>query len=103
MLGLATKAGKVIFGCNLTVAAIRRDSKSKKPKIVVIACDASDNTKKRIINCCTYYGVEYYTTDLTGNELSKATGRRGLIACVGIIDINFSEAIKNILNEQTKP
>jgi len=75
----------------------------QKPKIVVIACDASDNNKKRIINCCTYYGVEYYTTDLTGNELSKATGRRGLIACVGIIDINFSEAIKNILNEQTKP
>lgn len=56
MLGMAAKAGKLVYGCNLTVEKVRG---SRPPYLVLIAADASENTKKRIRNCCIYYERTY--------------------------------------------
>ena len=53
MLGLAQRAGKVASGEFSTEKAV----KSKKAFLVVVASDASDNTKKMFSDMCTFYKV----------------------------------------------
>jgi len=44
MLGLATKAGKITFGTEASTECINK----KKAKLVIIAEDSSDKTKKKL-------------------------------------------------------
>lgn len=53
MLGIATKAGKTVTGEFSTEKAV----KEGKARLVVVAADASDNTKKKFQNMCSYYQV----------------------------------------------
>ena len=53
MLGIATKAGKTVTGEFSTEKAV----KEGKAWLVVVAADASDNTKKKFQNMCSYYQV----------------------------------------------
>ncbi len=53
MLSLATKAGKTVTGEFSTEKAV----KEGKAHLVVVAEDASDNTKKKFQNMCDYYHV----------------------------------------------
>ena len=56
MIGLAQKAGKVASGEFATEKAV----KTKKASVVVVASDASDNTKKMFSDMCKYYNVPIY-------------------------------------------
>ena len=56
LLGLATKAGKIASGEFQTEAAV----KDGTAKLVLVASDASDNTKKLFHDKCSYYGVPVY-------------------------------------------
>ena len=56
MLGLAAKAGKVFSGEFSTEKAV----KDGRARLVIVAEDASDNTKKQFKNMCTYYRVPIY-------------------------------------------
>ena len=49
-LGLATRAGKVQSGEFSTEKSV----KSGKAALVLVAGDASDNTKKKFTNMCTF-------------------------------------------------
>ena len=102
MLGMASKAGKLTYGCQLVCTAIRN---GRKPILVVLARDASANTKKRITNCCSYYNCPIITADFNTDELGHAIGRSGAIACVGVNDEGFANAIeeriKTALSEMT--
>lgn len=87
ILGLAKRAGKVSTGeekCSLAV-------KKGISKLVIVACDASDNTKKSIIDSCKYYNIKYV---VAGNktELGKFTGE-SFRAVVSVNDDNFARAI----------
>lgn len=53
MLSLATKAGKTVTGEFSTEKAV----KEGKARLVIVAEDASDNTKKKFRNTCEYYHV----------------------------------------------
>lgn len=53
MLGIATKAGKTVTGEFMTEKAV----KEGKAFLVVVAADASDNTKKKFNDMCEYYHV----------------------------------------------
>lgn len=92
MLGLASKAGKLTYGCQLVCTAIRN---GHKPVLVVLASDASANTEKRITNCCSYYNCNLIKADFTVDELGHAIGRAGAIACVGVNDAGFAKEIEN--------
>ena len=103
MLGIASKAGKLTYGCQLVCTAIRS---GKKPSLVVLGSDASANTVKRITNCCAYYDCRLITADFTIAELGHATGRGNDIACVGINYTGFAKEIEHrittALSEMTK-
>lgn len=53
MIGIATKAGKTVTGEFSTEKAVKEGA----AHLVVVAIDASDNTKKKFQNMCNYYHV----------------------------------------------
>ena len=91
-IGLARKAGKMIVGTDAVFDEIRK----RKVLIVLCAKDVSDNTKKKISDCCTYHNVKLYCSDLSKNDLGHAIGK-SYAACVGITDQNLSELISRNL------
>ncbi len=93
MLGLASRARKIVTGTDLTVDKIRA---GKQVSLVVIASDVSQNTLKKLVNCCEYYGVEYIITEFTKDEISRAVGKECYISSVAILEQNFSVAIKKL-------
>ena len=70
-----------------------KEIKSKKVYFVVVASDASDNSKKRLIDKCTFYKCEY-TVILDKESISKAIGRLDLVSAVGIKDLNLVKKLK---------
>jgi len=88
LLGLASRARKITCG-DVLIQDIRR----QQVKLVIIACDASDNTKKRITDKCQFYHVDYiFMGDI--ESLSHAIGKNNRVA-VGIKDRGFAEKIKS--------
>ena len=55
-IGLAAKAGKLASGEFMSEKVV----KEGKAKLVIVAEDASNNTKKMFTNMCTYYKVPIY-------------------------------------------
>lgn len=56
MLGLAAKAGKLPCGEFMTENSV----KTGMAALVIVATDASDNTKKKFRNMCEFYEVPMY-------------------------------------------
>ena len=92
MLGLASRAGKCVFGQEAFLNAIR----AKKIALAVLSEDASDNTKKRIRNACEYYNIKLL--ELKTDMLGQSVGKPG-VKVVGIIDKMMSNAILNKIKD----
>ncbi len=88
-LGLARRAGKTVLGTDLVCKAMRRGELLS----VILASDASDNTKKRIRDKTAFYGVRLIEIDACSDELGRSVGKSGSVAAVGITDENFSSAL----------
>lgn len=91
MLGMAKRAGKVSAGEFICSKMI----KNKAAKLVIIAEDASENTKKSVTDSCKFYGVKYIESGSKA-DLGKYTGSSER-AVVSVNDNNFAEAILNKL------
>lgn len=93
MLSLCMKAGKLAYGSDMC----EEKATYKKVKLLLVAEDASANTKERFrrvaeqqhIEC-----IEFSTID----ELSHQVGKRNK-AVYGIMDSNFAEKIKVLFEE----
>lgn len=94
MLGLARRAGKLIYGSDAAVNAVR----SGKAKAVILAADASGRTKKLIRNKCASFETPLFEVEAGCEELGKKLGKSG-ISVLGISDINFAKAIINLINK----
>ena len=94
MLGLATKAGKVVSGEFSTEKAV----KEGKAYLVIVSEEASDNTKKSFTNTCSYYQVEMRTYG-SKEELGHAIGKE-FRASVAILDEGFSKQIMKHIDSQ---
>lgn len=94
MLGLAARARKIVAGTEIVTEKIKAN---KGVNLVLIASDVSQNTLKKLVNCCEYYGIEYIQLQRTQNEISNAIGKRCLTSSVAVLDRNFSEAIKKLV------
>lgn len=92
LLGIASKAGKVISGTDIILEKLSR----KKVKLVIIAEDASEKTIKNMKYYCDKEDVEII---IYGNisENSKAIGKNNR-ATIGVIDKNLAEAIKKLIH-----
>jgi ribosomal protein L7Ae-like RNA K-turn-binding protein len=97
LLGIAKKAGRVIAGTNLVTDAVRSGSPSKCPYGVFLASDVTDNTRKRITNCCTYYEVPLYEIPLTIAEVGDAIGKSCSTSAVGITDPGLCDALVKLI------
>ena len=94
LLGLAKRAGRIAAGEFLTEKAV----KSGKSMLVIVAGDASDNTKKNFRDMCTYYGVDYAEYG-EKEELGHATGTQ-MRASLSVNDEGFAKKLKEILEGQ---
>ena len=57
LIGLAMRAGKLITGEELTIAEIRK----QKAKLVFVATDASENTRKKIkVHIMKFLALSYF-------------------------------------------
>lgn len=92
MIGLATRSHKIDSGEFMTERAV----KSGKAYLVIVAQDASDNTKKNFSDMCAFYKVPLF---FYGNkeELGHAMGKE-MRASLAITDEGFSKALMKLLN-----
>ena len=94
LVGLATKAGKVVSG----EFSVEKSVKTGKGFIVLVADDASDNTKKKFRNMCEFYEVPvYFFSDK--EELGRACGKE-FRACIAVQDENFVKALLKELERE---
>lgn len=97
MIGLATRASKAVSGEFMTEKSV----KTGHAYIVIVASDASDNTKKMFRNMCTYYQVPLYiygTKQILGHGMGKESR-----ASLAITDENFANAVeKKLVAEGSK-
>ncbi len=91
-LGLAMKSGNVASGEFLTEQAIRAGT----AKLVIVAEDASANTKKKFLNSCRYYHVPiavFGDKDVLGNAIGKE-----FRASLAVLDQGFASSISKHLD-----
>jgi ribosomal protein L7Ae-like RNA K-turn-binding protein len=86
-LGLAYKARKIAVGTELSIEKMRQ----KKAVLIALASDASENTKKKIRDKASYYGIDVIES-LTSTQLSQSIGKTN-IKVIAILD----EGFKNII------
>ncbi|MGI6684819.1 MAG: L7Ae/L30e/S12e/Gadd45 family ribosomal protein [Bacillota bacterium] len=88
LLGFAQRAGKIVSGETGCVASI----KQRKTFLVILAEDASDNTKNQIKPLCQIYGIqclEWGSKIDIGNSIGKSPR-----AVIGILEKSFADAIR---------
>ena len=90
MLGLASRARKITFGTDSTLI----DLETGKVKLILIAEDASDRTKRKITDKARHYNVPVIIHSNIEN-LSKAIGKNNK-AIIGVKDINIANQIERI-------
>ena len=87
MISLATKAGKTASGEFST----EKEVKCGNAELVVVATDASENTKKKFQNMCEFYKVPIYfygDKDTLGHAMGKE-----FRASLAVTDAGFAKGI----------
>ena len=94
LLGMAMRGRNLVSGEFQTLEAIRKGS----AMLVIIAEDASDNTRKLFADKCTWYQVPmvYYGTKET---LGKAIGK-DFRSSLGVCEAGLADAIVKQLKEE---
>lgn len=92
LLGLSTRAGKVIFGTDACIEYVNKN----KVKLLLIAEDASDRTKLKFNEIAKAKQIPIYELGSI-DEISKSIGKKNK-AIIGITDINFSKEIIKRIN-----
>ncbi|AUG58032.1 putative ribosomal protein YlxQ [Acetivibrio saccincola] len=93
-MGLARKANKLVSGDE----TCERLLKSGKVKLIVVAEDASFNTKKKYENACFHRRVEmriFGTKELLGKFIGK-----GITSVVAILDKGFSNNLLKMIDDE---
>ena len=92
LVSLATKAGKTVSGEFMT----EREVKTGRATLVIVADDASDNTKKKFQDMCDFYEVPVYfyaDKDTLGHAMGKE-----FRASLAILDEGFAKGIRKHLD-----
>ena len=92
-LGLAQKAGKIVYG-----EKVLEMVRANQVYLVLVANDASANTKKKLLDKTKFYNVKCFEV-VDSQTLSKAVGKIARMY-LGITDANFAKMILNKLEEE---
>ena len=93
LIGLATKAGKTVSGEFMT----EREAKARRAYLVIVAGDASENTKKNFRNMCEYHRVPicfYGDKESLGHAMGKQ-----FRASLAVLDEGFAKGILKKIQE----
>ena len=94
LISLATKAGKTVSGEFCT----EKEVKTGRAALVIVAGDASDNTKKKFKNMCDFYEVPvYFYTDK--DTLGHAMGKE-FRASLAVLDEGFAKGIRKHMDTE---
>ena len=91
LIGLAMKAGRCTSGETMT----ENETKLGRARLVIVASDASDNTKKKFRDMCEFYKVPicfYGDKDTLGHAMGKE-----FRASLAILDKGFADGIRKEL------
>lgn len=87
LLGLAMRSRNIVTG-----EGVMNSIRNQSAKLVLIASDASDNTKKQLVDKCTHYQIEYVIVE-NSEIMSQAIGKNNRMA-LAVVDKNFASKIK---------
>ena len=93
LLSIAQKAGKIKSGSFQTDEAV----KGSKARLVLVAGNASDNSKKDVFNMCSFYKVPCYDYSEKDN-LGRAIGKEERTS-VTVCDEGFAHSLEKLLDE----
>lgn len=94
LVGLATRAGKTASGEFCT----EKEVKTGRAALVIVAGDASENTKKKFRDMCEFYEVPIYfykDKDTLGHAMGKE-----FRATLAVTDAGFAEGIRKHLDSE---
>ncbi len=94
MLGLAMRGRMLVSGEDTCLDAIKTGTCA----LMVVASDASDNTKKLFTDKCSFYEVPI-TFYGTKEELGHAIGKEER-ASIGVVDEGMAKAIIDKMNQE---
>ena len=92
MCGLATRAGKTVFGTDACLQAIEKE----KAKLILVAEDASERTRQNFIKKCEENLIPIFVFGNT-DEISKSIGKINKVV-IGIKEKNLAKEIIKIIN-----
>ena len=90
MLGFAQRAGKLTIGTDLVCRALSKGG----VLLVLLASDASDGTRKKVLSKCEFYNTEVYTLTHDSSLLGKLLGKTYAPVTIGVADRGFATEIK---------
>ena len=94
LISLAAKAGKTVSGEFCT----EKEVKTGRAALVIVAGDASDNTKKKFKNMCDFYEVPVYfykDKDTLGHAMGKE-----FRASLAVLDEGFAKGIRKHMDTE---
>lgn len=91
LLGLMQRARQLVTGEELVIKAIQK----KRVYFVLIASDASDNTKKKISDKCSYYDIPYVYFE-NRHSIGQAIGKAERVT-VGMLDKGFANKFRSLI------
>ena len=91
-VGLAAKARKLISGTELCVDYMR----AGKGKLLIVASDISDNTRKKLIKTAVFHKIPYTEPEVDKGSLAHAVGKKSDAAAVLLNDSGFAKIIENL-------
>lgn len=89
-LGLAMRAGKIASGEETVLKQIQ----SGRSRLVIMADDASDNTKKKFSDKCDFYHIPLIIMG-TRDELGQSMGKARRVV-ISVMDEGFAKAMLKI-------
>ncbi len=85
-LGIAKRSGNILCGTDTVVKSLSNG----KIKLILVASDASANTKDKIIKKAFYYHIQVMDT-ISSDDLSRAVGKENLMV-MALVDEGLTKA-----------
>lgn len=99
-VGFAARSRKLVLGTDRVLTCVRKKSREAvHDKVVLLAENASERTKKQLYDKCSYYGVSIF--EFSNSEtLGHAAGKESAASAVCITDKSLALAVIVILEKR---
>lgn len=100
MIGIAKRAGFLVSGTPSVLSEIRTPKQRRKIGVVLLSDGCSNNTRKQVVNACTFYNVPLRIVKIPPGELGHSIGKSGEICAVAVKeDMKLTQAVLKKIDE----